>query len=62
MCGVQYNPCIDETCVPHFDGDAQLRMKRYEDIGNFWSKQRAGNTESDVEQREEQQTLKAARR
>lgn len=48
--------------MPHFDGDAQLRMKRYEDIGNFWSKQRAGNTESDVEQREEQQTLKAARR
>lgn len=37
-------------------------MKRYEDIGNFWSERRAGNTEADVEQREAQQTLKAARR
>ena len=37
-------------------------MKRYEDIGNFWNERRAGNTEADVEQREAQQTLKAARR
>lgn len=37
-------------------------MRRYEDIGNFWSERRAGNTEADVEQREAQQTLKAARR
>lgn len=37
-------------------------MKRYEDIGNFWSERQAGNTEADVEQREAQQTLKAARR
>lgn len=44
------------------DDDAQQRMKRYEDIGNFWCEQRVGNTESDVERREEQQTLKAARR
>ncbi|CAN0346919.1 unnamed protein product [Pylaiella littoralis] len=40
----------------------QQRMKHYEDIGNFWSKRRAGNTEADVELREAQQTLKAARR
>eukprot|EP00752_Nemacystus_decipiens_P001813 g1751.t1 len=40
----------------------QQRMKRYEDIGNFWNERRAGNTEADVEQREAQQTLKAARR
>ncbi|CAM9642010.1 unnamed protein product, partial [Hapterophycus canaliculatus] len=38
------------------------RMKRYEEIGNFWSERRAGNTQADVEHREAQQTLKAARR
>ncbi|CAM9205932.1 unnamed protein product [Ectocarpus sp. 4 AP-2014] len=38
------------------------RMKRYEDIGNFWSERQAGNTEAEVELREAQQTLKAARR
>lgn len=38
------------------------RMKRYEAIGNFWSERRAGNTQADVEHREAQQTLKAARR
>lgn len=37
-------------------------MKRYEDIGNFWSERQAGNTEAEVELREAQQTLKAARR
>ncbi|CAN0039036.1 unnamed protein product, partial [Ectocarpus fasciculatus] len=40
----------------------QQRMKRYEDIGNFWSERQAGNTEAEVELREAQQTLKAARR
>eukprot|EP00903_Cladosiphon_okamuranus_P005407 g5395.t1 len=38
------------------------RMKRYEEIGNFWSERQAGKTGADLEQREEQQTLKAARR
>lgn len=37
-------------------------MKRYEDIGNFWNERRAGNMQADVEKREAEQTLKAARR
>lgn len=41
---------------------SQERMKRYEAIGNFWCERVAGATQADAEEREEQQTLRAARR
>lgn len=37
-------------------------MKRYEDIGNFWSERGAGRAQADTEKREEEQTVLAARR
>lgn len=41
---------------------SQQRMKRYEDIGSFWIERGAGKERADVAKREEQLTLKAARR
>lgn len=37
-------------------------MKRYEDIGNFWSERGAGKAEAETVKREEYQTTMAARR
>lgn len=37
-------------------------MKRYEDIGNFWSERGAGKAEAETVKREEYQTTVAARR
>lgn len=40
----------------------QDRMKRYEEIGDFWKNRGAGKRDAEIEAREEQQTLEAARR
>lgn len=37
-------------------------MKRYEEIGNFWSERGAGRAQADADKREELMTLKEARR
>lgn len=49
------------SCTSCLITSHQGRMKRYEDIGKFWNERGAGKIQADNDEREEKQTVRAAR-